>query len=220
MEMTPERWSYTREYLSRTFGQQDDHLAGLMDDAKAAGLPDIAVSADVGWLLKLLTATTRGRLAIEVGTLAGYSGIWIARGLSDRGRLHTIEIEERNADFAAEQFKKAGVGDRVVLERGAGLEVLPKLAAELAPGSVDVAFIDAVKMEYPAYWRHLRPLIAVGGWFIADNVLGAGSWWIDSEDNASRNAVDELNRTLAADADFETTCVPLREGVLLARRVR
>jgi predicted O-methyltransferase YrrM len=220
MEMTPERWDYTRDYLGRTFGAQDEHLSGLMDDAASRGIPAIAVSAEVGRLLTLLTSTTPGRLAIEVGTLAGYSAIWLARGLREGGKLHTIELKDEHADFAEEQYAKAGVADRVVQERGSGLDVLERLAKELEPGSVDVVFLDAVKTEYPEYFRIARPLIAKGGWLIGDNVLGAGSWWIDAEDNDSRNAVDELNRTVAADPDFEATCVPLREGLLLARRVR
>lgn len=220
MDMTPERWQYTRDYLRRTFGAQDAHLDGLMDEATRAGLPDIAVSPEVARLLKMLTQTTPGRLAIELGTLAGYSAIWIARGLKPGGKLYTVELDDKHADFAQDQLAKAGVDDRVELIRGAGIEVLEDLAQRLAPGSVDVVFFDAIKTEYPAYFERARPLIAVGGWLIADNVLGAGSWWIDDEENASRAAVDELNRTLAADDDFEATCVPLREGLLLAQRVR
>jgi caffeoyl-CoA O-methyltransferase len=220
MQMTPDRWTYTRDYLRRTFGAQDDHLEGLMEEAVRAGLPDIAVSPEVGRLLMMMAQTTQGRLAIEVGTLAGYSAIWLARGLQEGGKLYTIELDPKHADFAEQQLAKAGVIERVELLRGAGLEVLDDLVARLQPGSVDVLFVDAVKTEYPAYFAKARALIGVGGWFIADNVLGAGDWWIDDEEHRSRAAVDELSRTLAADEDFEACCVPLREGVLLARRVR
>ena len=85
----------------------------VMKEAVEAGLPDIAVDAMVGRMLTMLTSMTRGRLAIEVGTLAGYSGVWIARGLSDGGRLITIELDPAHAAFAARQFEKAGVADRV-----------------------------------------------------------------------------------------------------------
>lgn len=216
--MTPERWRYTSEYLKTTFGAQDDHLAGLMDEAVAAGLPDIAVSPDVGRLLELLTSTTRGRLAVEVGTLAGYSAIWIARGLAADGRLVTIEPEPKHADFAEAQLSRAGVGDRVTVRRGLGLDVLAALADELEPGSVDVLFFDAVKKEYPDYFRLGRDLVAPGGLLIADNVLGTDAWWIDDEGHESREAVDALNRALAADTDFTAVALPIREGVLVARR--
>lgn len=218
-QMNAARWRYTCDYLKTTFGQQDAHLAGLMDDAVARGMPDIAVSADVGRLLMMLTAMTPGRLAVEVGTLAGYSAIWIARGLPPDGRLITIEPEAAYADFAEEQLVKAAVADRVELRRGYGLPVLEQLAAELPPGSVDMVFLDAVKSEYPDYFRTARPLIAPGGLLLADNVLGSSTWWIDHERSEDRGGADELNRTLAADPEFEAVAVPLREGMLIARRL-
>ena len=220
MDMTPQRWRYLSNYLQEVFGRQDSHLAGLMDEAVEAGLPDIAISADVGRLLMILTSMTPGRLAIEVGTLAGYSGIWLARGLSSGGRLITIEKESGHADFARRQFERAGVADRVELRHGDGLAELARLADELAPGSVDVVFLDAEKTEYPDYWRILRPLVAVGGLVLADNVCGAGSWWMDCEGVPSREAADRFNRLVAEDTDFEAVAVPLREGVLIGRRVR
>ena len=219
-EMTPQRWQYTNDYSREVFGAQDAHLAGLMKQAVARGLPDIAVSSDVGRLLTILTSMTRGRLAIEVGTLGGYSGIWIARGLSSGGKLITIEPVDLHADFAQEQFKLAGVTDRIQLRRGTGLNVLPQLAFELPPQSVDMVFLDAIKSEYPDYWNIVRPLIAVGGLIIADNVYGSGDWWIDDESNPMRAGADRFNRMVASDADFQSVAVPLRQGVLIGRRVR
>jgi caffeoyl-CoA O-methyltransferase len=227
MDMTRDRWRYTESYLREVFGEQDAHLAGLMSEATRRGLPDIAVSADVGRLLMILTSMTRGRLAIEVGTLAGYSGIWIARGLAaaspssrSGGRLITIESEPNHAQFAREQFVRAGVGDRVEVRVGKALDVLPRLAKEVANASVDVVFLDAVKTEYVDYWKIVRPLIAPGGLIIADNVLGSGDWWIDAEGDATRYAADRFNRLVAGDRDFETVAVPLRQGVLIGRRTR
>ena len=219
MDMNRERWAYIQEYSREVFGRQDAHLAGVMDEAVEAGLPNIAVSADVGRLLMILTSMTRGQLAIELGTLGGYSGIWIARGLKPGGRLITIEPEPAHADFAKVQFERAGVDDRIEMRCGAALDVLPKLAQELDPKSVDVVFIDAVKTEYPDYWRMVRPLIAAGGLVLADNVLGAGSWSIDDEDEPARAAVDRFNRLVADDPDFEAVVVPLRNGVLVGRRI-
>ena len=159
-------------------------------------------------------------MAIEVGTLAGYSGIWIARGLAPGGRLITIEYEPKHANFARRQFERAGVSDRVDLRVGAALDVLPTLAKELGPASVDVVFLDAVKTEYPAYWEIVRPMIRPGGLILADNVLGGGSWWIDNAGEPSRDAADRFNRLVAGDPHFEAVAVPLREGVLIGRRVR
>jgi predicted O-methyltransferase YrrM len=213
MKMDQARWDFLESYSTDVFGDQDDHLAGLMKEAVDAGIPDIAVSADVGHLLQILTATTRGRLAVEVGTLAGYSAIWIARGLQPAGRLITIEIEERHAAFARRQFEAAGVSDRIEVRLGPGIDVLEALVSELEPGSVDVLFIDAVKHEYPDYFAIARPLIAPGGLVLADNVYGTGAGWIDEG-----HGTDPFNRMIAADPDFVSVAVPLRQGVLIARR--
>jgi caffeoyl-CoA O-methyltransferase len=213
MKMTPERWDFLDDYSRELFGSEDDHLSGLMHEAVASGLPDIAVTADVGRLLRILTSLTRGLLAVEVGTLAGYSGIWIARGLRPDGKLITIELEPKHAAFARDQFARAGVGDRVEIRLGAGIEVLTDLAAELEPGSVDVLFIDAVKTEYSEYFMAARPLVAVGGLVLADNVLGTGEGWVDQG-----YGTDPFNRMIAADPDFEAVAVPLRQGVMIARR--
>ena len=213
MTMTPERWKYLGRYSRDLFGSQDDHLATMMDEAVAAGLPDISVTADVGRLLMILTSLTPGRLAIEVGTLAGYSGIWIARGLSDTGRLITIEFEPKHAEFARRQFERAGVGSAVEVRVGAGIEILSGLGDELAPGSVDVVFLDAVKTEYSDYFKLARPLIAPGGLVLADNVYATGAGWVDEG-----HGTDEFNRLVASDPDFETVAVPLRQGIMIARR--
>jgi caffeoyl-CoA O-methyltransferase len=214
MTMTPEHWHFLNEYSQEVFGVEDEHLAGLMSEAVGAGMPDIAVGADVGRLLKIMTSMTRGRLAVEVGTLAGYSGIWITRGLRPEGRLITIEPEAKHADFARAQFERAGIGDRVEIRRGTGIEVLADLASELEPGSVDVLFIDALKHEYSDYFSIARPMIPVGGLVLADNVYGTGSGWIDEG-----HGTDAFNRLIAADADFEAVAFPLRQGVLIARRL-
>jgi len=220
MEMTSQRWDYTARYAREVFGRQDAHLEGLMAEAVQAGLPDIAVSADVGRMLKILTSLTPARRALEVGTLAGYSGIWIARALARGGRLVTIEKESRHAEFARRQFERAEVRDRVDQRIGPALDVLPAIAKEFGPGAFDVVFLDAVKSEYPAYWAIVRPLIAAGGLILADNVLGGGSWWIDDASHADRDAADRFSRAVAGDPDFEASVIPLREGVLVGRRVR
>lgn len=211
--MTPERWNYIGSYAEEIFGNEDEHLAGLQRRAAGAGLPAIAVSADVGRLLEILVSMTAARLAIELGTLGGYSGIRIARSLSEGGRLLTIERDERHADFAAKEFAAAGVDDRVEIVRGAALDVLPSIADEVGEGNVDFVFIDALKSEYVAYFDLLRPLVKVGGLVVADNVYGTGAGWIDEG-----HGTDDFNRLIASDPDFDAIATPMRQGVLIARR--
>lgn len=213
--MTPETWSYIGDYADEVFGQYDEHLAGLMSRAVDAGMPPIAVSADVGRLLKILVSMTPGKLAIELGTLAGYSAIWIARGLADDGRLITVEYEDAHADFAEKELEKAGVADKVEVVRGAALDVLPSIADRVGEGSVDFVFVDARKSEYVDYFRILRPLLNVGGLYVADNVYATSAGWIDQG-----QGTDEFNRLIASDPDFDAVATPMREGVLIARKNR
>lgn len=212
--MTPQRWAFIGEYAAEVFGHEDDRLRRLMDRAGEAGLPRIAVSPDVGRLLKILTSLTEGKIAVELGTLGGYSGIWIARGLAEDGKLYTVEYSEDHADFAQSEFEGAGVGDKVEIVRGRALDVLPELADRLGEHSVDFAFIDATKSEYVAYFQLLKPMMRPGGLLVADNVYGTGLGWIDEG-----HGTDEFNRLVANDPEFEATATPMREGVLIARRV-
>lgn len=224
MEMTPQRWENTCRYLREVFGREDTQLATYRSRAAAAGLPDIAISADVGRLLMLLTSMTNGgrgaSVAVEVGTLGGYSGIWIARGLGPGGRLYTIEPDAKHAAFARAEFAQAGLKDRVTQIGEGAPSALETLARRLGSESADVVFLDALKKDYPAYLAIARPMLKRGGLLLADNALGA-SWWIDDPPGQSpeRDAVDAFNRQVAADAGFEACCVPIREGVLVARRL-
>lgn len=213
MPMTPERWDFINEYAREVFGAQDEQLATLMDRAEQAGLPRIAVSPDVGKLLYILASLTRGRLAVELGTLGGYSGIWIARALRADGKLMTIEIDDAHADFAEREFRQAGLADRVEVLRGSALDVLGGLTERLEPKSVDLIFVDARKSEYVSYFELMRDLVSPGGLIVADNVYATGRGWIDEG-----YGTDEFNRLVAADPEFDATATPMREGVLIARR--
>ncbi|MEZ6242793.1 MAG: O-methyltransferase [Phycisphaerales bacterium] len=220
MDMTPERWVRTSAYLDAVFTDPDERLSTLMERAVEAGLPDIAVSPSVGRLLTLLARLVDARTIVEVGTLGGYSGIWLARGLAKGGRLLTIEPEALHADFARREFDAAGVGERVEIIPGFGLDILPRLVDELGESSVDLVFLDGIKTEYPGYAASAKRLLRPGGLLVADNALGGGDWWIDDKAGAgaSRDAVDGLNRALAGDDVFDAACVPIREGVLIARK--
>lgn len=225
---THERWTHLSAYLGEVFGglgePLDGQLATLMDRAADAGLPRIAVSADVGRLLMLLASLVSrpgGGRAVEVGTLGGYSGLWIARGLGEGGRLTTIEAEPKHAAFARAEFDRAGLGGRIDLREGKGLDVLPGLVGELGEGSCDLVFLDAVKTEYRDYAAHGAKLLRPGGLLVADNCLGGGDWWITDApgSGAPRDAVDAFNRWLGAPASgFVACCIANREGLVVARK--
>jgi caffeoyl-CoA O-methyltransferase len=226
MEMNAERWTATQHYVRDLFGGGDPLTSGLMSRAVAAGLPDIAISADTGRLLMMLASMTgvgRGAgLALELGTLAGFSAIWIARGLAPDGRLITLEKNPRHADFAQREFVRAGVADRVEIRRTAALDALPRLDAEFGPGAFDFIFADAIKTEYAAYWEWSRAHLRPGGLFTAHNALGSRSWWVDAsstpEAEVERQAVDRFVRAVAGDPAFDATVLPTHQGLLVARR--
>ncbi|MEC9374343.1 MAG: SAM-dependent methyltransferase, partial [Planctomycetota bacterium] len=117
-------------------------------------------------------------------------------------------------------FRDAGVAERVEVRRTTALEAITALKKEFGAASFDLLFADAIKSEYPAYFRAARELIRPGGLFIADNALGGGSWWVDEpgESPESHEGAVTLNRLVAADPDFDSTIITNREGLLVARR--
>jgi len=226
MDMTAERWSYTDRYIREIFGREDGALTGLMDRAVAAGLPRIAVTPETGRLLMMLASMTnagRGaRLALELGTLAGYTAIWISRGLAPDGRLITLEPDPRHAAFARDALKSAGAEGRVDVRGRKALDAFPDLSAEFGERSFDFVFADAIKTEYLRYFRWARDHLRPGGLFVAHNALGSGSWWIDAATSAAtdveRQAVDRFNREIAADPLFDAMVLPTHQGLMVARR--
>ncbi len=219
MKMTPETWEHLTRYLDDVYGNQDANLAGLMDRAVQAGLPDIAVSPAVGRLLLTLAKLTGATTAVEIGTLGGYSGIWIVRGLAPGGTLYTIEPEKAHADFARGEFRSAGVAESVEIVEARALDVLPELTDRIGRAAVDMVFLDAIKAEYEAYLDAVIPMMRPGALVVADNTLAGGDWAITDPEGSSesRDAIDRFNRRLAEDPNFEAACVPIREGVSIAR---
>jgi predicted O-methyltransferase YrrM len=176
------------------------------------------VPSDVGRLLAWLVRTTAGRLTLEIGTLGGYSTLWLLEGMGPSGRIITIELVDKHAEFAEGQFASLGVGDRIDVRRGPALELLPGIADEVGPESVDVVFIDADKLSYTAYYEATAGLVVPGGLLIVDNVFGTSSTWIDDLTDPGIAATDRMNRMVAADDRFDTAGVAVRQGVLVARR--
>lgn len=160
-------------YLDDLLGPDEPALAEALERAEAAGLPPIAVSPNLGRLLHVLALTRGARTILEIGTLAGYSGIWLARALPEGGRLITIEVEPGHAEVARQSFAAAGLADRVEVREGRALDVLPRLEEEGA-GPFDMVFIDADKSPYAEYLQLALRLSAPGTLIVADNVVRDG----------------------------------------------
>lgn len=203
-------------YVAGVYKPEDDVLREVRERAARAGLPDIQVAALDGRHLEILTRVAAPRRAVEIGTLGGYSGICILRGMADGGLLHTIELEPHHAEVAAESFKRAGYEQRVRIHVGRAEDVLPSLAPE---GPFDLVFIDADKEGYPAYlaWAgtHLRP----GGVLIADNAFLFGKVDRSGADEPSVRAMQAFHDALASGGRFRSTVLPTGEGLALAVRI-
>ncbi len=159
---------------ANTFG--DDPYGAFVERSRAGGLPEIQVSAVFARALELFVRLRRAQLIIEVGTLGGYSAAWMARGLGDKGRIVTLEIDAHHADVARQNLDSVGLGERVDVRVGAALDLLPTMYDDPAIcGHVDLAFIDADKENNANYLEHVVALARPGALIIVDNVVRDGA---------------------------------------------
>jgi predicted O-methyltransferase YrrM len=166
-------WSEVDSYFARTLIGSDPALEEALAANAAAGLPSIDVSAPQGKLIHLLARMAGARNVLEIGTLGGYSTIWLARALPDDGRLITLEVNAKHVEIARRNVARAGLGDKVEIRTGAALTILPKLEAEgLAP--FDFVFIDADKTNNAAYLEWALRLSRSGTVIVVDNVVREG----------------------------------------------
>jgi len=203
------------KYLGRVFKPEDATLKEIRERSLKAGLPEIQVGSMDALHLEVLTRAIGARRAVEIGTLGGYSGTAIARGLGEGGRLHTFELDQKHADLARDSFRKAGVLDRVTIHVGPALERLHKCESD---GPFDLVFIDADKATYPGYlaWaaRHLR----VGGVVLGDNAFAFGE--IADGKGEGPQAMRRFNQELAQGGHFRATMLPTGEGLAMGVKVR
>jgi caffeoyl-CoA O-methyltransferase len=185
-------------YIAQNFAEEDAALAGVERSIVEAGMPQISVSAVEGKLLNLLASLIGARRILEMGTLGGYSTIWLARALPPGGRLITVEIDPAFAEVARKNLEKAGVADRVTIRLGRALDVLPQIQAEQL-GPFDLIFIDADKPPYLEYFNWALELSRPGTLIIADNVVRFGGVLEADSKDERVVGVQRLNSALAAD---------------------
>ncbi len=209
-EAIGERLTAVDRYICERLVAQDTALDAALSSSDAAGLPAIATSPNQGKLLGLLARVHGARRILELGTLGGYSTIWLARALAPGGRLVTLEADPRCAEVARASIARAGLDDVVELREGPALDSLPELLAEGEP--FDLVFIDADKANYPAYLDWSLKLLRPGGLLIADNVIGGGAI-IDadgSEPWGEEGGLDGMRRfyeQLASEPRIDATAV-------------
>lgn len=201
-EPSPDRWRAVDAYLSRTLIPHDDGLDRAVRDQDAAGLPAIEVGALNGKLLHLLVRISGARRVLEIGTLGGYSTIWLARALPEDGRVTTIEAEPVNADLARRNLERADVAARVDIRVGRAADVLPTLE-----GTYDLVFIDADKESTPLYLEHAARLGRPGTVVVVDNVVRAGRVTDDATADTQIVGVRRGLEMLGSDPRFDATAV-------------
>jgi predicted O-methyltransferase YrrM len=174
-------------FLDSTLIGDDPVLSQALEDSNAAGLPRIAVSAQQGKFLSLLAGAIQARRILEIGTLGGFSTIWLARGAGPDGRVVTLEYDPKHAEVAQANLQRAGVGDRVRVVVGAALDTLPTLT----DGPFDLVFIDADKDNYVAYLEWAIKLAPPGSVIVADNVVREGQVLTATSEDGAAHAVQQ-----------------------------
>jgi predicted O-methyltransferase YrrM len=199
-------WTAVDRYITDTLVGPDPVLDAAIAASNAAGLPTIAVSPNEGRLLHILAKAIGARRILEIGTLGGYSTIWLARALPADGRLVTLEYEPRHAEVARKNIARAGLSERIDIRVGPALETLPKLAGE-GLGPYDLTFIDADKENNPDYFSWALKLSRRGSLIVVDNVVRDG----EVADARSRDpmilGIRRMNELIASEPRVTATAI-------------
>ena len=197
-------WTAVDHYFDGLLIPADPALEAALDDSNNAGLPSIQVTPAQGKFLQLLARIRGARKILELGTLGGYSTIWLARSLPKDGRLITVEYEPKHAEVARQNILRAGLEALVDIRIGAALEALPKIIAEGA-GPFDLIFVDADKKNIPSYFEFALKLSKPGSVIIVDNVVRDGKVIDATTSNPDIQGVRLFNEKLAAEPRVSAT---------------
>jgi predicted O-methyltransferase YrrM len=202
--VTEAHFDYIRSHTAR----EDPFLVELKAAARAHGLPPIWIAHEQAVFVQILLRAARAKTVVEVGTLAGSTAISMARALPPDGKVLTIEIDPRHADFAEEWIAKSDVAGKIEVLRGKGVEVLPRLAAD----SADVAFLDADKVSYGLYLEQSLRIVRRGGMVLVDNAFAFGQLFDERPTDREVPAVRAFNEQMAKERRLTAVIVPLGDG--------
>lgn len=202
-------------YIAERTQAEDPFLQELKEAAVAAEIPSIWIAHEQARFLELLLRSANAETVVEVGTLAGYSAICMARALGSKGELISMEASSKHASFASEWISRSDVADRIEVRHGRGADLLPKVGS----CSVDAVFLDADKQSYILYLEEARRILKDDGLLLVDNAFAFGHLFEDECEDPSVLALREFNDALANDPDFDGVMVPLGDGVWVARRL-
>ena len=196
-------------YIAERTTREDAFLADLKRAAAAEGIPSIWIAPEQASFMQILLKLAKAREVVEVGTLAGYSAIAMARALPPDGRVRTIELEKKHADFAERWVAKSDVAGRVEVHRGAGMDVLPRFATD----SADAAFLDADKGSYPKYLAECLRIVRRGGLIMVDNAFAFGELFSERPSDKEVGAMRAFNEHMAKVEAVDSVIVPLGDGL-------
>lgn len=197
------------DYLYSMLPKRDEVLAEMEDYATKHDVP--IVGPAVARVLQQLALTINARTVFELGSAIGYSTIWWAQAVGEKGRVVYTDGDSKNAERARSYFDRAGIKGRIQIHVGDALEFLSEQKQEF-----DVIFNDVDKEDYPRVLRLVAPRLRKGGLFITDNVLWSGRVAEKNPTDASTKAILEFTRVLSASPDFYTTILPIRDGLAVA----
>jgi predicted O-methyltransferase YrrM len=201
-----DQWSAVDSYIADLFLAPDPALEAALTSSAAAGLPAISVSPTQGKLLHVLARVQGARRILEIGTLGGYSTIWLARALPADGRLISLEVDPKHAEVAQTNLDRAGLSSAVEIRLGPALDTLPKLVSE-GRGPFDLIFIDADKPGYADYLKWSLKLARQGTLIIADNVVRKGAVADSGSKDENVQGIRKFNEALAAEKRVTTTVI-------------
>jgi caffeoyl-CoA O-methyltransferase len=204
------------QYITELFAGEDEALRLAREDSPQKGLPAISVKPEEGRFLQFLVRACSASNALEIGTLGGYSGTWIARGLAPGGRLITLEKDPHHAGVAREHFTAGGVAELIEVRVGNAHELLAQLTRE---GPFDFIFIDAEKEGYHAYFDWSLENTRVGGVIAAHNAFRGGSVVGSVADDAYSEIMRKFNRRVAREPGVISTIYPAGDGTLVAVKI-
>jgi len=221
--MNQEQWTAVDEYFDRHLLPPDPALEAALRSSTEAGLPGIHVAPNQGWFLQLLARSLGARAILEIGTLGGYSTIWMARALPEDGRLITLEADAKHAAVASANVARAGLTGRVEIRVGPALDTLPRLESE-GQGPFDLVFIDADKESIPEYLGWSLRLTRPGSLVIVDNVVRRGAVLDEASQDPGVRGVRRMAELLAAEprldaAVLQTVGTKGWDGLAIARVV-
>jgi predicted O-methyltransferase YrrM len=204
--MSQETWNAVDAWFAESLVQGDAALEAALSESAKAGLPPISVSTPQGKFLNLLARVNGARNILEIGTLGGYSAIWLARALPIGGRLVTLEIDAKHAEVARANLARAGVADRVEVRLGRAADTLAELVREAA-GPFDLVFIDADKESNAEYFGRALELSRPGTVIVVDNVVRAGAVVDPERKEAMVEGVRRLVRRMATEPRVSATAI-------------